>query len=136
MKFQAIISICILTLLSVGCTKEDASTAGGKGKPIITGHITDVNGTPLEHIKVTLDIQGSYNDAVYSSSEGIYIAFFMPEWDKNGKCEIKVSIEDIDGKQNGGEFASIHDTILLLKDNLSDERIRIQKDYLLKYAIE
>lgn len=130
------IYLFIMILLSVGCMKEDAAMTERNGSSIISGHITDANGTPLEHIKVTLEISGSSTDAVYSSSEGIYIAFFIPEWDKNGKCEVAICIEDIDGKENGGAFSTIEDTIMLLKDNLPNERIRVEKDYHLQSSTD
>lgn len=136
MKLRTIIYICLATLISAGCMKEDAEMDEKSRSSIIAGHITDINGNPLEHIKVALEISGSNSDAVYSSSEGTYKAFFKPEWDKNGKCEVKICIEDIDGKDNGGEFTKTSDTIMLLRDNLTEERIRIEKDYCLQYATD
>ena len=132
MKWRTIISFCLMMLAAAGCMKEDAEIDGGYS--FINGRITDSEGTPLEHIKVTLQVQGSDTEVVYTSSDGMYMAIFEPKWDKTGTMTIGLTIEDIDSDANGGIFATLSDNIMIYKENSADGVVTIEKGYRLSPA--
>lgn len=83
----------------------------------IQGIVTDAEGNPINHIKITLQWEGDDNQlSVYSSSKGEFIADL--EWSGKGQPKsLNVTLEDIDGEENGGLFESIRDQVMLLEEN-------------------
>lgn len=76
----------------------------------IYGVVTDTDGNPVNHIKVTI-IQSEAPVVVYTSSKGEFIAYT-----KLHEGKLNILLEDIDGAKNGGEFASLSDMITVLED--------------------
>ena len=75
----------------------------------VAGQITDNKGNPIEHIKVTIEIEGMQKVSAYTSSEGIFIISVDDTSLEINK--IQVLIEDIDGEEHGGHFATVKDTV-------------------------
>ena len=91
----------------------------------IAGQITDNEGNPIEHIKVTIGIEGTQSISAYTSSEGIFV---IPIDDNTLKVnQIEVLIEDIDGEEFGGHFASVNDTVKI--DSYQEDGLRLSLDY-------
>lgn len=89
----------------------------------IKGCVRDTLDNPIEHLKVTLDWNnGMYQDIKYTDSDGIFVSGIQhnPE---NGNITLTVTIEDIDGEENGGSFESCTDTITLFPDELQSGTI-------------
>jgi len=67
----------------------------------INGIVTDKESKPIQDIRVIRQAYYDSNDTLYTNSEGkFYIKFF------DESRYARLSIEDIDGEANGGEFAS------------------------------
>lgn len=82
----------------------------------IHGMITDKEGAPINHLKVTItQPQLYYPTVVYTSIRGEFIADMYLDGDR-----IDVLVEDIDGQENGGEFESLTDVITLLDESMTD----------------
>lgn len=97
--------------------------------PSINGTVCSEDGIPIEHIMVTATWgSGIHDDVVYTSSEGI---FSIPiHEDIIGKeSTIAITLEDIDGIENGGEFETISDQILLFSENEDYTSDSISLDY-------
>lgn len=81
----------------------------------IRGIVTDMEGTPVNHIKVTISQpQHHYPTIVYTSIRGEFIADMHLEGDR-----IDILMEDIDGEENGGLFESLSDVITMLDSSAS-----------------
>lgn len=95
----------------------------------IQGIVTDTEGNPINHIKITLQWEGDDNQlSVYSSSKGEFIADL--EWDGKGQPKsLNVTLEDIDGEDNGGFFESHRDKVMLLEENGQEWSEVITLDY-------
>ena len=91
----------------------------------IAGKITDSDGNPIEHIKVTVGIKGMQTVSAYTSSEGIFIISIDDSRLQIDKIE--VLIEDVDGEDFGGHFRTVNDTIQI--DDYQEDRLRLSLDY-------
>lgn len=102
------------------------------GMRILEGKISDLDGNPIEHIKVTadMDIYMSVQEVKYTDSEGS----FMIEINAGSSVPVTVTltIEDIDGEDNGGLFETMVDTITLFEENGASSIARL--DYRLNHA--
>lgn len=76
----------------------------------ISGLVLDEEGNPINHIKVTIT-QNSGPIIVYTSIRGEFVA----EMDLHDGM-LNISLEDIDGVENGGEFTPLSDMITVLED--------------------
>lgn len=102
------------------------------GMKILEGKISDLDGNPIEHIKVTadMDIYMSVQEVKYTDSDGS----FMIEINAGSSVPVTVTltIEDIDGEENGGLFETMVDTITLFEENGASSIARL--DYRLNHA--
>lgn len=102
------------------------------GMRILEGKISDLDGNPIEHIKVTadMDIYMSVQEVKYTDSDGS----FMIEINAGSSVPVTVTltIEDIDGEENGGLFETMVDTITLFEENGASSIARL--DYRLNHA--
>ena len=96
----------------------------------IAGQITDIEGNPIEHIKVTIRIKGMQPISAYTSNEGIFIISIDEV--RLHTDQIEVLIEDIDGEEFGGHFATVNDTVQL--DEYQEDGLRLSLDYRLTPA--
>lgn len=91
----------------------------------VAGQITDSDGNPIEHIKVTIGIKGMQTVSAYTSSEGIFIISID---DSSLQIDqIEVLIEDVDGEEFGGHFATVNDTVQI--DDYQNDRFKLSLDY-------
>lgn len=102
------------------------------GMRILEGKISDLDSNPIEHIKVTadMDIYMSVQEVKYTDSDGS----FMIEINAGSSVPVTVTltIEDIDGEENGGLFETMVDTITLFEENGASSIARL--DYRLNHA--
>ena len=102
--------IIVLSAIAA-CSKAEPSISDPSMLPgNIHGFVTDEEGFPINHIKVTIT-QSAFPLVVYTSSRGEFIADMALT---EGLLEI--TLEDIDGEENGGAFVSLFDTITVLED--------------------
>lgn len=95
----------ILTTLSIlgfsGCA-ETTETPCMYGSPqfdyLYSGEVTDTLGNPIKGIQVTFDSQSS----VTTDENGSFSAEFLDSYSYINS----ITFSDIDGEENGGEFAS------------------------------
>ena len=101
----------ILLSAIAACSKAEPSMSDPSMLPgNIHGFVTDEDGSPINHIKVTI-AQSSLPLIVYTSSRGEFIADMALT-----EGPLEITLEDIDGEENGGTFAPLSDTITVLKD--------------------
>lgn len=92
---------------------------------IIQGSVTDQNGNALERIRITIDSNISEKpESYYTSSEGQFRCE-VPLEEDYGHIVINISIEDIDGEENGGIFETKSDTITIFEDDVNSYPIVI-----------
>jgi len=80
------------------------------GMPIATyeinGIVTDKKSKPIQDIRVVRQTYYDSNDTLYTNSEG---KFYYKYWDEVNQAYL--TIEDIDGEANGGEFKPVELTV-------------------------
>lgn len=102
--------IIVLSAMAA-CSKADPSISDPTMLPgNIHGFVTDEDGSPINHIKVTLT-QSAFPLVVYTSSRGEFIADMALT-----EGPLEIMLEDIDGEENGGAFAPLSNTITVLED--------------------
>lgn len=105
--------IIVLAALAA-CSKGDLSTSDQLIFPgNISGLVLDEEGNPINHIKVTIT-QIADPIIVYTSRRGEFVA----DIDLHDGM-LNISLEDIDGAENGGEFEPLSDMITVLEDQES-----------------
>lgn len=120
-------------LICSSCAME--SDMGIENIPHVNGRVTDLDGNPLEHIKVKFEWKADADSSiVYTSSEGMFNTPFIECWDTRGSMTVAVTLEDIDGEENGGLFESKSDTLIFYREDFSEEPVRIELDYRLSPA--
>lgn len=117
MRAAGIIGISLGLLAFAGCS-DRGMWEPGMG-PLLTGSVTDQDGTPIEHIQVTLNWNDSKTKEIsYTSSEGIFTT--SAHLSQKGETSVKITLEDIDGDENGGLFETLVETITILEEEKSD----------------
>ena len=129
MKTRLLTLIAVLGLGSCTTDKFDINDVTPDNFTGIAGKISDGEDNPIEHIKVTISIDGYEPISAYTSSEGIFTISL--EENMSGISQVNITIEDIDGDENGGHFASKTDTLQI--DETTD-RLRLSLDYRLTPA--
>ena len=87
-------------------------------EPLLKGLVTDMDENPIEHIQVTLEWkEAGITEIVYTSSEGMFqsSAYLSEEND----TEVTITLEDIDGGENGGTFEKSVKMITLIQEELT-----------------
>lgn len=119
---KKILSYLIFTVVALlsSCSALIDLEQGDKpdeGFVIIQGTVADMDNNLLEHIKITVTVNGeSTTRTYYTSSEGKFRCE-VPSVMKDGQIAINLLIEDIDGEQNGGSFGTISDVITIFKED-------------------
>ncbi len=86
---------------------------GGMERHFIAGQVMDTEGNRLEHIRVTIDWNGEFEKSVqYTASDGSFVAEFPEGAYRTGKT-IMLTMDDIDGEENGGLFKSLTDNVII-----------------------
>lgn len=137
MKVSHISIFAALCLFTSSCMTEDAAIIGETFReiPRVSGKVTDEGGKPLEHIKVTFD-WGTGTDAsvVYTSSEGIYSTELIENWSDGGGMTLTVTLDDIDGNDNGGLYSSWSEKVMIYKEEFKESPVMLTLDFLLTHA--
>lgn len=111
-KISSILGIMVLLLLT-SCMAMDA---GYMETINLNGTVTDEDGTPIEHIKVTLNWKSPFSPlTVYSSANGIFSADLDFTY-LTYPITISIELSDADGPENGGEFESKTDEITIFEE--------------------
>ena len=95
------------------------------------GSVMDTEGRPIERIKVTIEWQGAFpvKDIKYTDSNGM---FYLDIINAQESYNVTLTLEDIDGEENGGLFETLTDTIILFGDPESNSTVKL--DYRLNRA--
>lgn len=117
MKAIKIIMMSMGLLAAAGCS--DMHIEEPELGPVLTVSVTDPEGTPIEHIQVTLDwTDAGIKEVSFTSSDGTLKtpAYLSAE----GDTSLTVTLEDIDGEENGGLFETATENITLFEKDASD----------------
>lgn len=108
--------VFILGLYSCSDFKTEMDHAADS-PAFIQGTVTDPVGNPLEKIRITLEAKESASrQTSYTSSQG-HFRCDLPPFGENGYIILNITIEDIDGTDNGGLFETKTDKITIFEDN-------------------
>ncbi len=111
MKLIRLAGIIGAAIAVASCSVMDLFEAGDYKYIPITGKVLDYSDQPVEHIKVTLDWHnGMEPNVVYTDSEGIFTSE-MPVTEEMAPVTLSITLEDIDGEENGGLFKTIKTSI-------------------------
>ena len=101
----------------VSCATEPASDHPNP-LPTVTGIVTDQNNNPIEHIKVTLAWEDSRSPIeTFTSSEGKFRSTIIINDTDGSPVTINLTLEDIDGEENGGLFETHTESFLIETEN-------------------
>lgn len=115
---KTIILTAVMTLAS--CATEPVSEVPS-AFPALTGVVTDQNRNPIEHIKVTLEWSDNTDQIeTYTSSEGKFRSEIIITNTDGSPVTINLTLEDIDGEDNGGLFETHTESFLLETENNSE----------------
>lgn len=96
----------------------------------VHGSVTDMEGNPLNHIKVTLNYGEDIEQmSVYTSLKGEFIADINPS-----ATMLTITLEDIDGEENGGLFESLTDQVIILDNDIFNDEDIMNIEYSLTRA--
>ena len=118
------ITLAALAFAAVSCMQADpfpvvdSPDTGDSDK--LVGYVTDTDDNSIEHIKVTLDWNnGTYQEIKYTDSYG---QFQTDCWQPAAReaVTLAITIEDVDGEQNGGLFEPVSETIILFENGVQD----------------
>jgi len=103
MNYKKLIALIIAILgFSTACRKMTEEYGVPTASFELKGKVTDTLDNPIENIRVNIRPNDYHMEEIYTDMEGNYFfsAGGMPFSD------ITVKVEDIDGEENGGEFAT------------------------------
>ena len=106
MRVTGFISILTAAVLTASCMamQYEPTMDNVAPNPAIVGNVTDTSGVAIEHIKVTLDWNdGAFSETQYTNSDGVFTAEIWENVEKAVRS-LTVTLEDIDGEENGGDF--------------------------------
>lgn len=118
------ITLAALAFAAVSCMQADPfpgvdfPDTGDSDK--LVGYVTDTDDNSIEHIKVTLDWNnGTYQEIKYTDSYG---QFQTDCWQPAAReaVTLAITIEDVDGEENGGLFEPVSETIILFENGVQD----------------
>lgn len=131
-----ILAFCLTVILYASCEAGPPMSDQMAGMPVISGKITDMEGTPLEHIKVTID-WGAYlmsPDVEYTNSDGEFRVRIRYSGENGQPATITVTMTDIDGEENGGLFETLTETLTLFEEDIYTSNEVINLAYRLNHA--
>ena len=110
-----------MAVLAVSCMNMEAMMPEDSGhadhQHLIVGHVADTTGRAIEHIKVTLNWNdGAFSETQYTNSDGDFAAGIWNAEDETVKS-LTITLEDIDGEENGGCFERLSETFTVFEDN-------------------
>ena len=116
MNVSRIAALAVLTLAMFSCMKEDIAKSDIDNSGKIVGYVTDTDDNVIEHIKVTFDWNnGTYQEIKYTDSYG---QFQSDYWQPAAReaVTLTITMEDVDGDENGGLFETASETITLFEN--------------------
>ena len=119
MRVTRFISMLTAAVLAASCMEmqHEAAMDNVALKPVIAGNVTDTTGVAIEHIKVTLNWNdGAFSETQYTNSDGVFTAEIWENEEKAVRA-LTVTLEDIDGEENGGTFEPLTETFTVFEDN-------------------
>ena len=119
MRVTGFISILTAAVLTASCMamQYEPTMDNVAPNPAIVGNVTDTSGVAIEHIKVTLDWNdGAFSETQYTNSDGVFTAEIWENVEKAVRS-LTVTLEDIDGEENGGTFETLYETFTVFEDN-------------------
>lgn len=132
-RFGIISSIASVCVLISSCSPGIPDEYPDIENVRIVGTVTDDTGAPIEHIKVTMDWNsGTYQDIKYTSSVGKFDSNVQDN-PQSDMITLMITLEDIDGEDNGGLFESHSEKVTLNKEDITEPVLRF--DYRLNRAI-
>ena len=117
MNVSRIAALAVLTLAMFSCMKEDIAESDIDNSGKIVGYVTDTDDNVIEHIKVTFDWNnGTYQEIKYTDSYG---QFQSDYWQPAAReaVTLTITMEDVDGDENGGLFETASETITLFEND-------------------
>lgn len=117
MKIRHIIPMVASALIFCSCMDGKMDTEGPDH--IILGTVTTEEGTPIEHIQVTLEWHDmKKTEMVFTSSDGKFNtqAYLSPD----GETEVTITLKDIDEEENGGTFEESVEKITILEEDITE----------------
>ena len=117
MKISYLI-LAAAALTCIACTK--AEYAGTDIYAILKGKVTDEEGTPIEHMEVTLELSKRTDPKTfYTSSDGTFICDISNKEARTIK-DISITLTDTDGEENGGLFKTLTEEIHLYDETAEE----------------
>lgn len=119
MRVTGYISILTAAVLTASCMamQYEPTMDNVASNPAIVGNVTDTSGVAIEHIKVTLDWNdGAFSETQYTNSDGVFTAEIWENVEKAVRS-LTVTLEDIDGEENGGTFETLSETFTVFEEN-------------------
>lgn len=117
MNVSRIAALAVLTFAMFSCMKEDIAESDIDNSGKIVGYVTDTDDNVIEHIKVTFDWNnGTYQEIKYTDSYG---QFQSDYWQPAAReaVTLTITMEDVDGDENGGLFETASETITLFEND-------------------
>lgn len=115
--------IAFIAVMSMASCAKGPSTDFPKHLPALTGTVTDHDSNPIEHIKVTLE-SGKWpvTHETYTSSEGKFRSDIHIEVTDGAPVTINITLEDIDGDDNGGLFQPHTESVLIETKKTAEDK--------------
>lgn len=125
-KILTIIQVLAVLMLTSCSAGEHMEMINNGIFGTISGSVTDTEGTPLEHISISIRFdESSKAQTFYTSSEGLFR--FNLEFEKIDKqISFTITVKDIDGEENGGLFNEKTDVITLFEEDYTDFPVMIE----------
>ena len=126
MKISYLI-LAAAALTCIACTK--AEYAGTDIYAILKGKVTDEEGTPIEHMEVTLELSKRTDPKTfYTSSDGTFICDISNKEARTIK-DISITLTDTDGEENGGLFKTLTEEIHLYDETAEESPMTLNLDF-------
>lgn len=119
----------VMLMLSSCMSMEKMDDQIEETAPELAGTVVSDTKMPIEHLKITASWGPGIEDGVeYTSSEGRF-SFEIPAEIIGTESTITLTIEDIDSTENGGEFETLTDQIILFQNVSNEGNGSISLDY-------
>ena len=111
----------LLAVMFLGSCATEPALEAPSPYPAVTGLVTDQSNNPIEHIKVTLEWSDNAEPIeTYTSSEGKFRSEINIKDTDGAPVTINLTLEDIDGEDNGGMFETHTESFLLETENTEE----------------
>ena len=132
MRFRSMTYAAVAFAL-LSCSKVEV--AGDDTFAIIKGRVTSDNDTPIEHIEVRIELtRRTESKTLYTSSDGTFMCDITHKEARNLK-EIKITLTDTDGEENGGLYETTTENIHLYNEDTSETPMIMNLDFRCSRAI-